>query len=687
MNTPRRSLARQRDARDRALATHHGVHGQSGNRWLAAISALAILLLLVLSAGLLLSQRDYSLKRAQAQAQREVQRLAIELEQTLRMAQAAIEMSAHGPHSAQEGRLGVHHPLVDSLALPFDLHRLDAADAPGQPAPPNQWLPGLPQQESGAWHVPLTWLRPTAGGTETWQVRLSRDALLSRFASEVMPEGSSMSLFRIDDDGATTVLARYPTISSEQGVTVRGHLATAVARSPSGVFEAEARIDGVRRIVGYRQLAAPGQRLMVVYALGTEGVLAGWYALLPWAVLLTVLVATAMGWGSWRLARSMRELRRSERHFQTLTGHLPDVIGRYDREGRILYINPAVQKATGLAPKDMIGKSLAETGAPDSVAEQWMACLARVFATGQGETLRFDYAGPLGDRHWESQVTLEPGEAGQTPTVLVVSRDITERRDAEARRDAAQRLFESVFMAAPDPMSLGDWESGRLLLVNDAFCELFGRRREDMIGRTSTELGLWRSGEGRQALLDALASGGQVRNQAGTSVRPDGREVHVRYSAERVQVDGHDRLLLMFRDVTQLELDQRALERSELRFRLAAAHGQVWEWDFEQEGGFSPGREFFLRLGHDLDAAAPLNEVFAEVVHPEDLPRLRWQIRLFLKGERPFQMEFRARDASGTYRWFEAYASGLRDPDGRMTYMAGTAFEISDRKALEEAQR
>jgi PAS domain S-box-containing protein len=235
-------------------------------------------------------------------------------------------------------------------------------------------------------------------------------------------------------------------------------------------------------------------------------------------------------------------------------------------------------------------------------------------------------------------------------------------------------------------MSLADWDSGRLLLINDAFCSLFGRPREQLIGASSTELGLWRSPENRQRLLAALEEGDKVRDVQGRSQRPDGREIHVRYSAERVTVDGQVRLLLMFRDVTQLELDQRALARSELRFRLAASHGQVWEWDFGQ-GFVTPSDEFFVALGHPSPPRSEMGSWFLDLIHPEDLPLLRMVIRRYFKGEDDYQLEFRARDAQGHYHWFDTRGSGLRDADGRVTYMAGTTFEISDRKALEEAQR
>jgi PAS domain S-box-containing protein len=647
------------------------------------LAAGAMALLLLLSAGLLLAQRDAALDRAEAQAQREVKRLASELEASLRVARASMDGAHASGLPAVGPLLGDHSPLVESLNLPFSLRRLEPSAAE---YPASQWVPGLAREEGGQWIVPLTRHQPHERGAATYEILLSRSALLNRFASEGLPAGGSMSLFRIEDDGATTVLVRYPLIETEQGRKLQGHLAEAVKRAPSGVFQAAALIDGVTRIVGYRRLPHEAERLMVVYALPVQDVLVAWRALLPWAIALTLLVTGAMAYGSWRLERAIRELRRSERHFQTLAAHLPDVVTRYDTEGRVLYVNPAVQTAIGLTPEAMVGLNPRQFDAPPQLPTLWMACLERVFATGVTETIYFTYPGPQGERHWEAQVSREPVVPGEAPTALVISRDITERHLAEERRLSAQRLFESVFTSAPEAMSLGDWSTGRLLLVNDAFCTLFGRSREELIGATSTELGLWRSGSNRQQLLADLEGGAKVRDAEGRSLRPDGLEIHVRYSAERVTVDDEPRLLLMFRDVTQIEHERRALVHSEQRFRLAASHGQVWEWDFGR-GFIQPSDEFFVTLGYAAPTSEQIGPFFMDLVHPEDLPVLREALRRFFKGEASYRLEFRARDAQGRYHWFDTRGNGLRDESGRVIYLAGTTFDISERKALEEIQR
>lgn len=651
--------------------------------WLRLLAAVAMALLLLLSAGLLLAQRDAALDRAEAQAQREVKRLASELEASLRVARASIDVAHTSGLSAQASWLGDHSPLVESLNLPFSLRRLEPSPD-GHPA--SRWLPRLAREEGGQWHVPLTWQQTHETGVARYEMLLSRSALLNRFASEGLPAGGSMSLFRIEDDGATTVLVRYPLVEKEQGRKLQGHLAEAVKQRPMGVFQAAAVIDGITRIVGYQRLPDEAERLMVVYALPVQDVLADWTALLPWAMALTLLVIGAMAYGSWRLESAIRQLRRSERHFQTLAAHLPDVVTRYDAAGRVLYVNPAVQAANGLTPEAMIGRVPQQFNTPPELVAIWLASMERVFETGVSETVYFNYPGPEGERHWEAQVSREPVVAGEVPTALVIARDITERHLAEERRLSAQRLFESVFTSAPEAMSLGDWNTGKLLLVNDAFCSLFGRPREELIGATSTELGLWRSGSNREQLLADLAGGAKIRDAEGRSLRPDGLEVHVRYSAERVSVDGEPRLLLMFRDVTQLEHERRALVHSEQRFRLAASHGQVWEWDFGQ-GFIQPSDEFFVTLGYPAPARDTIGEFFLGLVHPEDLPVLRRVLHRFFKGEGDYRLEFRARDAQGRYHWFDTRGNGLRDERGRVIYLAGTTFDISERKALEEVQR
>lgn len=653
--------------------------GAPGAYWLRAFAAVVVVLLLALSTALLLVQREAALERARTQALRAAQRQAVGLEQSLRLAQASLHMAP--PPTGQ----GADTQPDPALPLPFALRRLDPAATGHSPLPEAQWVPGQAPPADGPGVLSLRWRQPAAEGGQVYEMNLPHAALLARFAAEGLPPGASLGLLRLEDDGTATVLLHHPGVPGEQGRTLRGQLADALRQAPAGVFEDTAPVDGEPSLVGFQRLAAGADRLVLTDTLPVRSALAGWTAGLPVAIALMLLVATAIAYGAWRLDRSLRAQARSERHFQTLSDHLPDVVVRYDPSGRVLYANPAVQAVTGIPAQNMLGRTLEQYGAQPELVAQWRACLQQVFATGQPQTLRFSHSGPKGDRHWEAQATLEPVTAGDPPTALVITRDITERHEAQARQRSAQQLFETVFQAAPEAMSLSDWGTGRLLLVNDAFCMLFGRPREQLIGHSALDLDLW-APEVRRQLIERLERGEQVRDATERSLRPDGLAIHVRYSAERVQQEGEQRLLLMFRDVSQLESEQRALVRSETRFRLAAAHGQVWEWDFGH-GFVQPSDEFFVALGYPSPAPDQMGPLFLDLLHPEDRPRLRQALLSFFQGEADYRLEFRARDAQGDYRWFDTRGSGLRDASGRVTYMAGTTFEITDRKVLEEAQR
>ena len=126
-----------------------------------------------------------------------------------------------------------------------------------------------------------------------------------------------------------------------------------------------------------------------------------------------------------------------------------------------------------------------------------------------------------------------------------------------------------------------------------------------------------------------------------------------------------------------------ALRLSEQRFRLAAASGQVWEWDFGSSALVAP-TEFFQSLGLGPVPPDRVREVFEGALHPEDLVEMTRMIVRHFKGLAPYQLQFRATDAAGRTRWFDTKGQALHDAQGRAVYMAGTTFEITERREAEQ---
>ena len=129
---------------------------------------------------------------------------------------------------------------------------------------------------------------------------------------------------------------------------------------------------------------------------------------------------------------------------------------------------------------------------------------------------------------------------------IAVASNLREARQALA---ASETKFARAFRSSPDALTLSTLEDGRFIEVNDTFEKVSGYGRQEAVGRTSHELGLWRPGS-RQALIETLARDGSVRQQETVLIHKDGHEVPVQFSVETIVLDGQSVLLATVRDIT-----------------------------------------------------------------------------------------------------------------------------------------
>ncbi len=169
-----------------------------------------------------------------------------------------------------------------------------------------------------------------------------------------------------------------------------------------------------------------------------------------------------------------------EKLYRTLTENSPDVIARVDRHLRHLYVNPAVTKATGLAPEAFIGKSHAEmAGMPPELTQFWQSKLNQVFETGQPSFYEFQFPAPDGTRYYLSRVIPEWDANGGVESLLGITSDITDLKLAEqsVRQNEARlrRIVESSMIG------LGFWDlEGNIWEANDALLTLLGYTQEEV---------------------------------------------------------------------------------------------------------------------------------------------------------------------------------------------------------------
>ena len=136
----------------------------------------------------------------------------------------------------------------------------------------------------------------------------------------------------------------------------------------------------------------------------------------------------------------------------------------------------------------------------------------------------------------------------------------------------------------------------------------------------------------------------------------------------------------------RLDRTLRALTQSEQRFQLALDSGNVWDWDIET-GLLRYAPSFLAQLGYTSVTPASLAKTTNELMPPEDRAQVTQALREHLRNNKPYNVNFRLRDVQGQMHWFESRGQAFRGETGRVTYMAGTTFEITEQRALAESQR
>ncbi|MCS6939202.1 MAG: PAS domain S-box protein [Roseiflexaceae bacterium] len=145
--------------------------------------------------------------------------------------------------------------------------------------------------------------------------------------------------------------------------------------------------------------------------------------------------------------RVEEQLFRSERQFKAIAENAPDIISRYDLQGRYLYVNPAFEQATGTTSAEIVGKTQRERGIPEHIAQLWDACFQAAIETQSVQTIEFDLQMPSGHRFYESRIVPELGPDGNVESLLAISRDVTERRKHELVMQHRQKLESMGVMA------------------------------------------------------------------------------------------------------------------------------------------------------------------------------------------------------------------------------------------------
>lgn len=246
---------------------------------------------------------------------------------------------------------------------------------------------------------------------------------------------------------------------------------------------------------------------------------------------------------------------------------------------------------------------------------------------------------------------------------------------------ASERFNQMLFEHATSGLALCQMD-GTLVHVNSAYAQILGRSIPETIGLTYWQVTPKSYAAQEAAQFKLLGDVGQYGPYEKEYIHADGHLVPVRLSGRIVEISGERLIWSSVEDITERKRAERALRESEERFRLAASGGDVWGWDIGANSiQFPP--EFWRKLGYDNAQIDDPMCMFESVLHPDDRARWKKALKDHICSRVPYDLDYRARTLSGEYRWFHTSGQARWNDAGLALFMAGTTFDISERKQAE----
>ncbi|MDB6154117.1 MAG: sensor signal transduction histidine kinase [Chthoniobacteraceae bacterium] len=397
-----------------------------------------------------------------------------------------------------------------------------------------------------------------------------------------------------------------------------------------------------------------------------------------------------------RHEKVQRDLQQLQGDYELVVNSIAEGIHWIDREGIIIYENPAAAQLLGWEASDLIGRPAHATmhhTRADGTSYPQCECRIHlgmetgkrcrvddeVFCRKDGSTFPVEYTS-----------TPVRNQAGEIIGSVVVFNDVTARRKAQEEFCRTQAMLQTIVDHLPQRVFLKSTDL-TFIACNRAFAHDTGLASPaDVVGKTDFEL-VWTTDAERYRAddIEVIRSGIARSQYAEVQRRTDGSTGWLRTSKVPVRdAEGHVFAVLgTYEDITEIQRADTALQESEERFRLGFEFAGIGMALVSLQGHWLKVNQKICEIVGYSEARL-LEITFQEITHPEDLEGDLALVSRLISGElRSYQIEKRYIHKKGHIVSTLLTASIVRNSGGDPLYFISQVEDISERKRHEALQK
>ncbi|EXJ16172.1 Periplasmic Sensor Signal Transduction Histidine Kinase [Imhoffiella purpurea] len=268
------------------------------------------------------------------------------------------------------------------------------------------------------------------------------------------------------------------------------------------------------------------------------------------------------------LLEQTRTLGESESRYRAVFDNATDAIIVHDAKGQILSVNRAMLEMYGLEQEEALDYRIQDMWGPQHVESVVFGYWQKVL---EGESLHVDLTAmrPKDGFCFPVEVMLRSIQFGDRRAILANVRDITERKRAEEALRQSEERFAKAFRSNPAAIMISTIDEGRIIDANERYLHLIGAEREEVLGRTTLDIGIWGDRAFRDDMIERLKEGDSFLDAETVIHSRSGASRDILWSAEIIQLGGESALLSLVHDMTEQKRTQKALRESEARLSAA----------------------------------------------------------------------------------------------------------------------